>query len=125
MNRKVSPRSAWIDFSKFSTSAWIDTSSAATLSSATTNRGPDTSALAIEIRCRCPPEKRVGKPAKVLKIQAAFGCDFADALVRLLTAGRYAHDLQRLRDNVANRHSGTQRRVRILEDELGGASGNP
>ena len=60
----------------------------------------------------------MGKPAEMLKIQAAFGCDFADALVGRFPAGRKAHDLQGLGDDVAHRHSGTQRRVRVLENEL-------
>ena len=57
MNMNVKPMSFCKDLRRLRTSAWMDTSSAATASSAITKRGSDTSALAIEIRCRWPPEK--------------------------------------------------------------------
>ena len=105
-------------FSRFSTSAWIDTSSAATLSSATMNFGPDTSARAIEMRCRCPPENACGKAAQVFQVQPAFRGDLAHPLIGFSRGIWSAHDLQRFGDDVAHGHAWAEGRIGVLKDQL-------
>ena len=61
MNRYVRPRVFFISFSRFSTCARMETSSAEMGSSATMNSGSMTSARAMPIRWRWPPENSWGK----------------------------------------------------------------
>ena len=72
MKRKVFISSPRNDSSRLRMSAWMETSSAATLSSATTNLGLQTKARAMEILWRCPPEKAWGKRRRCSRFRRHF-----------------------------------------------------
>ncbi len=99
-------------------SAWIETSSAATLSSAMRKRGSETSALAMEMRWRWPPEKAWGNRLRCSTLRRPARRDLAHAFVGFLAGRGQLHNLERLGDDVPDGHARAQGGVRILKDQL-------
>jgi hypothetical protein len=79
---------------------------------------PDTSARAIEMRCRWPPGEGMREAAQMFEVEPALGGDLAHPLVGFLAALRQAHHLQRLGDDVAHGHARAERGIGVLKDQL-------
>ena len=70
------------------------------------------------MRWRWPPENVVGVAVGVLPHQAHVVQQFIDPLAPLLLGGEFGVKIQRLPDDVHDRHTGVQGGIGILKDHL-------
>ena len=92
-------------------------SSALTGSSHSSSRGPAASALAIETRCRWPPEICPGVPVAQRGVEAHLREGVVDLLADLPRV-EAAADSEPLADDLRDGQVGVERAQRVLEDEL-------
>ena len=97
--------------------AWTETSTADTGSSATMKAGLTDSALAIPIRCRCPPLKSRGWRSAWLATEPDEGEQREHAVVDLC-ARTDAMDGERLSEHLAHGHARVQRGIGVLKNHL-------
>ena len=95
----------------------VVTSSAVVGSSAISSAGSSTSAMAIMMRWRCPPESWCGYERKMRSTSGRCTCSMiATARRRRSAAGKLGVKLHHLHDLLADAQDGVQRGHRLLED---------